>query len=250
MKMIGLQNPEYICINHQGQNSYGGSQTWFSMDKWMSREYVLHKWGCGVIAMADLLLYLSKENHMYATGATSLARGNYPVLEWKDYETYILYMMNTYAPVVPGSGMNGFAIAAAVRRYCIKYRIPMTISWKGFMDDQQMLRVMRKMLKEDIPVILAVGPNTPLVFRGKGIPFYTWKEKKEFILSNNSSVHSHFVVVTGILGFKHKRIMLQISSWGQEYYIDYEEYRKYIQEEGDTLTSSLLYLSKEDGTLF
>ena len=118
------------------------------------------------------------------------------------------------------------------------------------MDDQQMLRVMRKMLKEDIPVILAVGPNTPLVFRGKGIPFYTWKEKKEFILSNNSSVHSHFVVVTGILGFKHKRIMLQISSWGQEYYIDYEEYRKYIQEEGDTLTSSLLYLSKEDGTLF
>lgn len=247
--MIRLQNEEYICISHPDGLSYGGNQNWFSKDKWMSREYILRKWGCGVVAIGDLFLYLAKENRMYATGVTSLARMDRHRLDWNDYKNYLLYLANTYAVVMP-RGMNGFAVAAAVRRYCVKYRIPMTIAWKGFLDDQQMLRVMKKMLKEDLPVILAIGPNTPFVFRGKGIPFYTMAANGELILSGNQAVHSHFVTVTGILGRKHKQVLLRISSWGKEYYIDYQEYRNYVQTEGDTLNSSLLYLSKEDGTLF
>ena len=44
--------------------------------------------------------------------------------------------------------------------------------------------------------------------------------------------------------------MLKISSWGKEFYIDYQEYREYIEKEGDRFTSSLLYLSKADKKLF
>lgn len=250
MKIIELRNPEYLRIRFKENMSYGGDQNWFSTDKWMSREYLIHKWGCGVIAMGDLFLYLVKSNRIYATGATTLARVSRSVLEWEDYKKYILYIYNTFAPIIPGSGMNGFALASSVRRYCMKYQIPMTIAWKGFLDDQQMLRVIQKMLKENLPVVLSIGPNTPLIFRGKGIPLYILSQQQEFVLSGYHSVHSHFVMVTGVIGLKHKRIMLKISSWGKEFYIDYQEYRTYVKEEGDTLTSSLLYLSKSDGTLF
>lgn len=250
MKMVELRNPEYLRIHYKADVSYGGNQNWFSTDKWMSREYQIHKWGCGVIAMGDLFLYLAKSDRMYATGAVSLARITRSVLDWEDYKKYILYMYHAFASVMPGSGMNGFALASSVRRYCIKYQIPMTIAWKGFLDDQQMLRVIQKMIKENLPVILSIGPNTPMFFRKKGIPFYVLSEKNEFILSGARSVNRHFVMVTGVIGLKHRQIMLKLSSWGKEYYIDYQELRAYVKEEGDTLTSSLLYLSKTDGTLF
>lgn len=250
MKIIELKRPEYVGISHGGHMSYGGDQNWFSVDKWMSREYLLHKWGCGAVAAGDLFLYLAKSSRRYGTASTSLARIARPVIDWEDYKLYMQHIASTFTMILPGSGMNGFALAAAVRRYCLKYRIPMTIAWKGFMDDQQMLQVMRKMLREDLPVILSIGPNTPLVFMKRGVPFYTMNERQEFINSGHLAVHSHFVTVTGIIGRKHKQVMLQISSWGKKYYIDYQEYRAYVNEKGDELTSSLLYLSKEDGTPF
>lgn len=250
MKIVELKNPEYISVYYRGVPSYGGSQNWFSSDKWMNRDYMIHKWGCGIIAIGDLFLYLAKSSRVYETDAVKLARPTRPIMDWEDYRNYIYYIYHSFASIMPGSGMSGFALASSVRQYCIKYRLPMTIAWKGFLDDQKMLKVMRKMLKENIPIILSIGPNTPLVFRGKGIPFYTMTSEQELIPNGNLAVHSHFVMVTGILGRKHKQILLRISSWGREFYIDYQEYRDYVAGEGDTLTSSLLYLSKEDGTLF
>ncbi len=250
MKRIELLFPEYIQVNYKGTLSYGGNQNWFLSDKRLDRDARIRKWGCGLIALGDLFLYLARSNRMYQTDAVSLARVFRPVLEWEDYKSYIYYIHTRFAQVTAGSGINGIAMAGAVRRYCIKYKIPLTIAWKGFLDGQQMLRVIRKMLKENLPVIISIGPNTPLFFRGKGICFYTLTEKQEFIPSAYQAVHGHYVVVTGMIGLKHKRIMLRISSWGKEYYIDYQEYRTYIEQEGDSLTSSLLYLSKEDGTLF
>ena len=250
MKKIELKHPEYIQVNAQNVLSYGGNQNWFSTESKVSREYLLHQWGCGVIAIGDLLLYLARSNRQYATGITSLVRIERPVFRLEDYKNYIYCILHTLAHVIPGSGMNGFAVAAAVRRYCLKYRIKMTIAWKGFLDDRQMLFTIRKMLREDLPVILSIGPNTPLVFGKKGIPFYVLNEKGELIPSGQQAVHSHFVTVTGIVRHTSHQILLRIASWGKEYYIDYREYREYVNTEGDALSSSLLYLSKEDGTLF
>lgn len=39
------------------------------------------------------------------------------------------------------------------------------------------------------------------------------------------------------------KIMLHISSWGKSYYIDYEEYRNYVDKVGGKFTSSILYIS-------
>ena len=36
--------------------------------------------------------------------------------------------------------------------------------------------------------------------------------------------------------------MLQISSWGKMFYIDYEEYRDYVDHFSGTITSSMVYI--------
>jgi hypothetical protein len=38
--------------------------------------------------------------------------------------------------------------------------------------------------------------------------------------------------------------MLKITSWGEEYYINYDEYREYVDDYGDTVSSSILYVEK------
>lgn len=250
MKQIESKHPDYIQVTYKKEESYGGSQLWFDESTWMSRDYKLHKWGCGVIALGDLFLYIGRNDKNYRTNAIGLIHNPEDYISWEDYRKYIHYINSRFAQIIPGSGMNGLMLASAVRHYCMKFRLQMTIAWKAFMDDQQMIRVIHKMLNEDLPVILAIGPNTPLVFRGKGIPFYQMEENGELVLSGYKNVHSHYVTVTGMVRLKHKKVMLRISSWGKEFYIDYQEYREYIEKEGDRFTSSLLYLSKEDKKIF
>ncbi len=247
MKIIELQHPDYVPVQYKGTQSFGGNQCWFSKEHFLSREYTIHKWGCGTVAMGDLFLYLARSNQRWNTPATSLTRINRPVVDVEDYKIYLGFIHNHFAPVIPGSGMTGFALAGAVRHYALWYQIPVRIAWRGFLNDEEMLQVMRRMLKNDLPVILSIGPNMPLVFMRKGITLYTKSKtednnKLEHYAVSKKNVHKHFITVTGIVGLKNKQIMLKISSWGQEYYINYQELRDYINSTGDRLTSSLLYL--------
>jgi hypothetical protein len=58
-------------------------------------------------------------------------------------------------------------------------------------------------------------------------------------------INSHYVTVTGIIkDDSAKAILLRISSWGNQYYIKYDEYRDYIENYGGTFTSSVVYIKK------
>ena len=51
MKTIRLKYP-YVAVMKDGKLSYGGNQSWF-------QGKILKKYGCGVIAGTDVLLYLN-----------------------------------------------------------------------------------------------------------------------------------------------------------------------------------------------
>lgn len=248
MKLIELRNPEYIPVHDQGVVSFGGNQCWFSTEQIFSREYSIHKWGCGVIAMADLCLYLARSDDRCNTPITALAYETRQFISKEYYMMYLEMMHNHYAPVLPGSGMTGLALAHAVRRYVLRYRLPIRVAWKAFMDDEVMIKTIRKMIKDNFPVILSIGPNMPMVFMKHGVTLYTKSKhaentKLEHFTAEKVNVHKHFVTVTGLVALKNKQMMLKVSSWGKEYYIHYQELRDYIENHGDRLTSSLLYLS-------
>ena len=251
MKIFELKHPEYVPVRKKGVTFFGGSQTWMSLDHRFSKDYVFHKWGCGGIAVADLILYLARSERECETPVTSLARTVRPVMDIEDYTTYLNFLRDHVIQIVPWSGMTGFAVAKTVNYYAARYAVPIKASWKLFYDDDKMLQTIRHMIKENIPVILAIGPNTPIIFGKKGVTFYLKSKKEdnsklEHYQIGAKNVNRHYVTVTGIVGLKNKQTLLKISSWGTEYYIDYEELRNYINHTGDRLTSSMLYVERKD----
>lgn len=206
----GIRN--FMIITDSNNNVYfGGNQSWFPYR-------FLKNSGCGVIAAAELLLKLR--------GIETIDK-----LEYMEFATEL---WKHFLPVIPGFGMNGLALAAGLNRYFWKNKMPYRAFWCA--SDRKMVRRIHQMLKEDMPVILSIGPNFPMFWRGEKLTFYR-KVNDTFMAAVKTK--AHFVTVTGWEGR-----MIQISSWGKEYYIDYGEYRDYVKKHSCPLVSNIVYVKK------
>jgi len=266
-----LKNPNYVPVIKDSNTFYGGSQMWFPATDWKCKDYIIHNYGCGTIATADLFLYLALQNPRLNTPDTEIAiRGGSQIYD-ENYDQYIHFINDHYTKTRRVIAVLGTKIASSINSYSKAYGLGLQASWKLKLTYYDMLEIMEEMLSQDIPVILSIGPNTPFIWGKKGIPFYELR-KIEFRVNEpqgnddttqpvngNVSVikkayyyklaypdiNSHFITVTGIIRDDiASRYMLRISSWGKQYYINYEEYRHYVESTGGTITSSIVQIIK------
>lgn len=126
-------------------------------------------------------------------------------------------------------------------------------SWEWSLSKGEMLDKINEMLDNDVPVIFSVGPNTPNIWGDKEVNMYSRLEKGDYGFDNSlnelyqytkiNSVNGHYMTITEIIYDQIAgRTMMCISSWGNKYYIDYNEYRDYIANYSGTYTSSLIYI--------
>lgn len=275
--IIELSNPNYVPVIKDSKTFYGGSQMWFSADKWNSTDYILHNYGCGTIATADMFLYLALQNEALKSPETEIAMKSGSIqITYEDYDPYVRAINHAYTKTHRFIAVLGTRIASAVNTYSNFYGFGYQASWKFKLTYYDMLEMMEDMLSQDIPAILSIGPNTPKLWGKKGIPFYEYREidyregstkssgsdqrpegnvpsdvkKPYYYKIAQQNVNSHYVTVTGIIKDEIAgRIMLRISSWGKQYYINYEEYRDYVDSTGDTFTSSILQARKTNQRL-
>lgn len=206
--------------------SYGGSQSWFA-DK------VMRAGGCGVVAAGDLLLYLSmhrkacrnEEAHSIIQGDGSISKPR--------YGQYLKRLRRHYFPLLPRFGMPYWVLTVGLNRFFIKYDIPLRARWGVW--PWKLLRSMEKMLSDELPVILAVGPNFPWFLRKEKLTFYNRKEDGSFAAAARTS--AHYVVVTAVEDGN-----IRISSWGREYWIKWEEYKQYAGKNSNYLMSNICYI--------
>lgn len=275
---IELFNSGYVPVLKDSTVFYGGNQMWFYNDNKRSKDYILYNYGCGTIAIADLFLYLAIKHNSYRNGVTESVLQGTDSAYYKDYMSYVRKINIYYTKTKRYIAVLGPRIAYAFNSYARTYQFKLRAKWKFTLSYYDMLERIEEMLSQDIPVILSVGPNTPLLWRDKGIYFYNRsildeaKSTSSKINSTNqnspiplpslyrffpvkNNVHSHYVTITGIYKMERsnrasqeqasndkRRIMLRISSWGKQYYIDYDEYRDYIDSFGGTFTSSMIYI--------
>lgn len=212
----------YLSVKAQNENSFGGSQTW-------SSSRLIRKYGCGIVGISDVLLYLGLHRPDCETDLLYGMVREDGYLSYPRYERYQMKIRRRYLTIIPFFGVPGFLLPVAMNKYFRRYRLPLRAGWG--VRPSQIFPGIEQMLEQDIPVILSVGPNYPLPFRRKMLTFY---RQENGIYIPAVQVKAHFVVVTGLTdGY------LQVSSWGKEYYISWQEYQTYVKKYSNFFVSNI-----------
>ena len=257
-----ISHESYIGINHDGI-SYGSNQSWFEnypYNKYcngaLTNEDVASS-GCGLIAGADVLAYLNiyKNQSMveyadkigFNNSTTILGQGkdlkeymgydeNSDIIDYESYMTYLSLFSNkltisngnitgAYPTFIPTSIQSVFN---DVFDTC---DLPYNATWGLSCDFVKTYVRIEKMVRNNIPVIFSFDNG----FSDEKLKLYTSTDEKSYSFNMDDAVSSHYMAVTGIIEYsdeiadriRHQR-MLEISSWGKKYYIDFDEYAPFM----------------------
>ena len=211
-----LKRP-YVSVMTAHGPSYGGSQMW-------SSNQVMKKCGCGIVAAQDITMYLSKS----------------PARSMNEYCQELDFLRHHYFPLLYPSGINGFMLVLGLNKLFRRLALPYHSSWA--MAGEKLFARIHEMLREDCPVILAIGPNFPFLWQKNALALYRRMPDGRF--TNSTQAFGHYVVVTGI-----SDEWLQISSWGRCYYLSIPEYRNYVKQNSNYLFSNIVYIQKNKGDM-
>ena len=198
----------------------------------------INKYDCNIsITFANSVKY---EYLISDTGVVfpSLSKENYDFIS---YCGYVQLIKDSNFPIIPYIGVNGIEIANGINNISLGQ---LNAKWRfGSSVSNDFYNEICKMLKSDIPVTLSIGPFSSGVYFYKCIetnngiiPYEYVIDYNEYIESPGKPyiikpmlVNSHYVTVTGAYrDLQTRKIWLRISSWGEEYYIDYNNYSTQI----------------------
>lgn len=222
--MLTLQHP-YISLALSSGISCGGGQQF-------SKSAMIRRCGCGVIAAADLLLYLTR---WHSHGAVDYFAG---MLEDKPiplpvYDRCIQALSRSYFPMIPYGGINGIMLMAGMELFFRHHGMPYTARW-CFAPGKLWERI-EDMLRADIPVIMSVGPNFPVIWGNRRVRFYVQTPAGTYVSA--SGAKAHYFTVTGL-----DEEWLRISSWGRPYYLRRTEFEEYTRRYSLSFTSNILLI--------
>ena len=261
---------DYISIDYRGSEtaginpSYGGDQNWF--DTYNNGEFAnqqiffndsrtgteLRKYGCGLIAAADVLLYmkLCQEEGAFElsigdSGETISFDGGFDGI---DCETYFAYVdaMSDYFHLYRSEDISGVIgeilpgnLRAGIENASEDMGFNIDATWAAGMwyDSEENFERIRNYIENNQPVIFAFC-NTSYDFDNIGgeDTLNIWGcELTDVSISKPNGVQGHYMTITEIIEYSenvtelmgHARLF-KISSWGRSYYIDYDEYSRYM----------------------
>lgn len=205
----------FISVKQEKTTYYGGAQAWFDKTRNQSM-------GCGIIAAANVILSLTSAD----TKSYMYDRDEYMILANE--------LSRRYIHVLPKFGINGIFLAIGMNRYFWKNKIKYRASWgtrrKRIWDEAQ------RMLDENIPVILAIGPIYPFVWKKKKLPLYI-KNGSAYVVSTYTS--AHYVTITEI-----NDDYLTISSWGKKFYVYKKDFMLYVRKQSNFLFSNIMIIKR------
>ena len=257
MKYTGLKK-NYINV----EGSFGGNQEWMkeALDTWKGR--AIGGYGCGLIGASDLLIHIlgngitdrsvSSVNPAYTSAPKE--EKTYTALKKDDYISFIRYMEKRYFHIYPKLGLSGILLALGLNLFFFFNRRSITESsgcrytarWAVW--PSNMLDRIKEMLSNDIPVIISIGPG---FFRKNKLKFYKKgvNASGEETYKQVTETKDHYVTITGVIEAKrpdNKDItLLEISSWGKKYYVNYAEYQQYVRHNDNYYFSNILYIKKK-----
>ncbi len=221
-----LSHDLFTVLEEENRIGYGGSQKWYSDEN-------DDKYGCGIAACADVALYLMCKNRQYSDKAFEIkeADGEYLVRK-QDFIRLSERLRRTCLPIIPKFGVNSFVMALGMNKFFISRHMPFRCYWKVTRGNRWEL--VKDMLLRDVPVVLAVGANFPVVWGKHRVNLYSRNEQGGVM---STAVKAHYVVITAI-----DDEWLTISSWGRKYYIRRKEFDEYVRRYSGNMYSNILVI--------
>lgn len=206
--------------------SYGGSQM-------RSADSTMVKCGCGVVAVQEVLLYLTRYHG--CPGKDLFGEMAFTaVVSSEEYHKVLDHLRARYLHLIPSFGINGISLVtgmnAAFRRYGFPYRGQWKIASRNFYPS------MEEMLWNDIPVIISVGPNFPAVWGKRTVAL---NPERNFRGIPAQGINAHYMIATGL-----DDECIHVSSWGRRYSINRKEYDEYVRRISSSIVSNLVYIKK------
>lgn len=208
---------KYIRVVQDEKVYYGGNQNLFPEKK-------LKGYGCGLIAATDVIIYLMDCPNTFA---------------WDQYYEYVK-KIERYFFYLPVLGMSGMALALGINRVFRRLRLPYRAWWRFLPLRESSRARMEEMLRDQLPVIISIGPNFPNVFGKKSVSLL--HKYGENTYHNCGSVHNHYVVVTRFT----QDGKMKVSSWGKTFYIDWEEYLEYSRKKSFPVFTNFLEINRKE----
>ncbi len=207
---IELKRP-YPAVETGGELSCGGSQSWFPDENF-------RRCGCGVVACADTLLYLTGQDR----------------LTIDEYKRYV-DSLRRYFPLIPRRGIDGVRLAMGMNACLKRGGVPAGAGWS--LSGGRFWDRLAAMLADDLPAIAAVGPNFPRVWDKERLPLYSDGPEGERVEAER--IRSHFLTVLAL-----DDDWMEVSSWGRRLFIARADYDRYMRGHGAAFTN-LLYLRRK-----
>lgn len=214
------------AVFRTGRNSYGGSQQ-------LSHSNTLKGAGCGLVAACDLFRYLND----YHCGCHCEIFDDLHPGEAIDIRNYnrLLDRLRGYFPIIPKLGINGLMLSLGINAFFLRYGYPYIAIWG--VSPRNLWPRIEEMLSKDIPVIIGVGPNFPLIWQKHKANLYADRAGE---IKKVSSVRAHFMTVAAI-----DEKWLTLSSWGRKYYIAKDEYKEYVSKHSGSFASNIVYIKSK-----
>ncbi|MBR3515958.1 MAG: hypothetical protein IKO10_06550 [Lachnospiraceae bacterium] len=226
-------------LNVDGAN--GGDQGWWGYyDKslkqfYTSEDYRMGYSGCGVMAMTDLELYLTTQNAgyqaPYQTISYNSTNGNISKADYMSYAEFnrdnVYLLMAT--PVDDIVGVIPTDMVMGIENYLKKNNHPYQQAvWAPTLSKTGMISRIETMISNGIPVVFSYHSFI------EDIRMYG-SDKDAITMGDNKlqSPRSHYMTIIGYTKYlrdngKDYGYILKVESWGNIYYINYDEYAKKI----------------------
>lgn len=219
-----LQHP-IVSVQTKGYPSYGGSQM-------LSDDANIRRCGCGVVAAADLFIYLHR--YKFAMHKVplldALPEGVVPL---ESYNALLKDLNRHYFPLIPRFGINNAVLCAGINLFFL--RRGAALRAKCVLTAGKRWELAREQLSRDIPVIFSVGQNIPFIWQKHRLPLYV--RLPDGTMRPAGSVKAHFMTMTGI-----DDEWLRVSSWGRMYYVNQAEFESYANAYSANVLCNIIYI--------
>lgn len=213
--MISIKNKKFIKINTMGKSYFGGNQSW-----WKDENQTMKEFGCGVISMCNLELYVDGKGSM----------------TYEEYKDYVNLRYGQDYSLARGKklqrlGLLPTTMENGLDRFYNKRGVDPVISWAPTIGKKKIRKLIEKMLENNIPIVASY-----YVFnKNNKLALYKYNDANGSF-DKVAGISRHYFNIVGITKRDNKELLI-ISTWGDKYYIFYDQWVKKL-----SIFSNILYV--------